>query len=56
LPLVAWMGAVAQGYLEEVLRIIGARGTQITYGETTVVEPLHGVAALDVPCDIRWRP
>ncbi len=55
LPLVAWMSAVAQGYLEEVFRIIGARGTQITYGDAAPAEALHGVTALDVISDIRWK-
>ena len=56
LPLVAWASAVAQGYLEEVFRIIGARGTQITHAEARPAEAVHGVTALDLPSDIQWRP
>jgi hypothetical protein len=57
LPLVAWASAVSQGYLEEVFRIIGARGTDITFaGASPAKEPAHGVMALDLTTDVRWRP
>jgi hypothetical protein len=56
LPLVAWTSAVAQGYLEEVFRIIGARGTQISQSDASPAEATHGVPALDVTSDIQWRP